>query len=64
MQTKDQRIMQLAQEITELLHKHPSRHEACDALEIAKVLFRPVFAEKPEPLPVRPSTPQMLADQP
>jgi hypothetical protein len=41
MQAKDQRVMQLATEIVELMRKHTPRHEAVDAVDVAKVLFRP-----------------------
>ncbi len=41
MQTKDQKVLQLAAEIVELMRKHSPRHEAVDALDIARVLFRP-----------------------
>ncbi len=58
MQTKNERVLKLAGEIIDLLHNHKSRHEASDALEIAKVLLRPVSIDKSQPSPVMPSTSQ------
>lgn len=40
-QTKDQRVFSLASAIVSLMRAHPRRHEAFDALDVAKVLFRP-----------------------
>lgn len=41
MQGKDERVIHLATEIVELMRKHTPRHEAVDAVDVAKVLFRP-----------------------
>jgi hypothetical protein len=41
MGNKDSRVAKLAMEIAELARKHPIRHEAFDALDVAKILFRP-----------------------
>jgi hypothetical protein len=41
MQSKDRRVLKLAQEIVSLMRQHPRRHEAFEALDIAKLLFRP-----------------------
>ncbi len=41
MQTKDERVTKLAIELAALARKHPITHEAFDALDVAKILFRP-----------------------
>jgi hypothetical protein len=43
MQTKDQRVFTLATQIAALMRAHPRRHEAFDALDVARVLFRPAL---------------------
>lgn len=43
MQGKDERVYALASEIVAMMRKHPLRHEAFDALDVARVLFRPVL---------------------
>lgn len=43
MQDKDGRVTQLADKIVKILREHPFRHEAFDALDVAKVLFRPAL---------------------
>lgn len=40
---KDERVCALASEIVAMMRKHPVRHEAFDALDVAKVLFRPAL---------------------
>jgi hypothetical protein len=41
MAVKDEQVLALASEIVALMRKHPLRHEAIDALDVARVLFRP-----------------------
>jgi hypothetical protein len=41
MQGKDQRVCALGEQIVAVMRQHPRRHEAFDALDVAKVLFRP-----------------------
>jgi hypothetical protein len=38
---KHQRICALAVKIAALMSKHPHRHEAVDALDVARIFFRP-----------------------
>ena len=42
-QAKDQRVSVLAGQIVELMRAHPYRHEAFDALDVARVFFRPSY---------------------
>ena len=42
-QTKDERVTKLAGELVDLARRHSIRHEAFDALDIAKILFRPAL---------------------
>ena len=41
MQTKDQRVVNLASQICAILRDHPDRWEALEAMNVARVLFRP-----------------------
>jgi hypothetical protein len=50
MQTKDQRVVNLASQICALLRGHPDRWEALEAIGVAKTLFRPADGEVTETL--------------
>jgi hypothetical protein len=41
---KDVRVCVLAAKIVELMRQHPLRYEAFDALDVARVLFRPALS--------------------
>ena len=43
MQTKDQSVITLADHIVTLMRAHPHRYEAFDALDVARILFRPTL---------------------
>ena len=60
MQGKDERVCVLASEIVAMMRKHPIRHEAFDALDVAKVLFRPALPPK---FSHDPEDHEFLADQ-
>jgi hypothetical protein len=40
---KDQRVFVLAGQIATLMRAHSRRHEAFDALDVARILFRPSY---------------------
>lgn len=46
--SKDERVFDLASQIVGLMRAHARRHEAFDALDVARVLFRPSYNPTPE----------------
>lgn len=42
-ETKEERVASLANRIVGLMRAHPRRHEAFDALDVARIFFRPGY---------------------